>query len=862
MTMKLQFNHSKKFQLDAIESTVKLFEGQQKFDASFVDFVDGVVPNKLTITENQIFENLKDIQKQNQIPVSESFEGMNFSIEMETGTGKTYVYLRTIYELNKKYGFKKFIIVVPSVAIREGTKKNFEITKDDFQILYNKTPIQSTEYSSKNISYIRQFSNSNKIEVMIITRDSFNKDVNIMNTPQDKFYGKRPIELVKKTNPILILDEPQNMESEITKDAIENLNPLLTLRYSATHKNPYNLIYRLSPVDAYQQKLVKKIEVLSIVEDANVNAANIDCHEIIAGKTIKAKLKVMKQSTSNIKSALITVKHGDDLKEKTNSNQYSGYVISEINAARNFIKFSNGVTVKLGEKLGSDTKEIQRLQIRETIKNHLYRQEQLKDKGIKVLSLFFIDKVDNYLNDGILQKFFNEEFNNCKNDYADFKNLEPENVRTGYFSKMRTDKSMKNDSEAFNLIMKDKEKLLSFSEDKCFIFSHSALREGWDNPNVFNICTLNQSISNIKKRQEIGRGLRLPVNQNGEQLTDKQYELTVIANENYEEYVKTLQDEYVDDYGYSTASPQINNARKRIKIKLDKSKLNSKEFKDLWDKVSQKTLYSVNLDSKNLIKECIDTINDELKINQTKIKIDTISVDMESEDDFMKLSWKKLGQTEEKTNQNSVIGNIINELSEKTNLTRKSLVKILTGISNLNLLFHNPQEFLLSVSIIIKNILEKQIVNGIQYKKTSDKYGLFKFEDIIERYEDNVIDTARSIYDKIEYDSEFEKQVSTYLNSSDERIKLYLKMPSWFTMDTPMGKYNPDWGIISEKRNAQGKYEKTLYFMVETKAKKETDLGRNEKLKIKCGQRHFKVLEIPFKVVKTIADLDNLESLK
>jgi type III restriction enzyme len=601
---------------------------------------------------------------------------------------------------------------------------------------------------------------------------------------------------------------------------------------------------------------------LSIVEDANVNAANIDCHEIVPGKTIKAKLKVLKQSTSSIKSTLITVKHGDDLKEKTNSNQYSGYVISEINAARNFIKFSNGVTVKLGEKLGSDTKEIQRLQIRETIKNHLYRQEQLKDKGIKVLSLFFIDKVDNYLNGGILQKFFDEEFNNYKNEYVDFKNLEPKNIRNGYFSKMKTDKSMKNDSEAFNLIMKDKEKLLSFSEDTCFIFSHSALREGWDNPNVFNICTLNQSISNIKKRQEIGRGLRLPVNQNGEQLTDKQYELTVIANENYEEYVKTLQDEYVDDYGYSTASPQINNARKRIRIKLDKSKQNSKEFKDLWDKVSQKTLYSVNLDSKDLIKECIDTINDELKINQTKIKIDTISVDMESENDFMKLSWKKLGQTEEKINQNSVIGNIINELSEKTNLTRKSLIKILIGISNLNLLFNNPQEFLLSVSLIIQNILEKQIVNCIQYKTINEKYSPFQFEDIIEGYEDNVVDTTRSIYDKIKCDSEFEKEVSNYLNSSDEQIKLYLKMPDWFKIDTPIGTYNPDWGIITEKRDTQGKYEKTLYFMVETKAKKDTDLGRNEYLKIKCGQRHFKVLEIPFKVVKTISELDDLETLK
>ena len=862
MTLQLQFDHSKKFQLDAIESTVKLFEGQQKFNESFVDFVDGVVPNKLTISESTILENLKDIQKQNQIPISEKLDEMNFSIEMETGTGKTYVYLRTIYELNQNYGFKKFVIVVPSVAIKEGTKKNFDITKNDFQVLYDKTPIESTEYSSKNISYIRQFSNSNKIEVMIITRDSFNKDANIMNIPQDKFYGKRPIELVKKTNPILILDEPQNMESEITKEAIANLNPLFTLRYSATHKNPYNLIYRLSPVDAYEQKLVKKIEVTSITEDNNQNSANIECHAITAGKKIQAKLKVIKQQNDKIKPSLITVKHGDNLKEKTNSSQYDGYVISEINAARNFIKFSNGKSIKLGEKQGSNNEEIQRIQIRETIKNHLYRQEQLKDDNIKVLSLFFIDKVDNYLNGGILQKIFDEEFDKFKHENPDFKDLEPEKVRNGYFSKMKTNKSIENDSEAFNLIMKEKEKLLSFSEPTCFIFSHSALREGWDNPNVFNICTLNQSVSNLKKRQEIGRGLRIPVDQNGAQKLDKQYELTVIANESYEDYVKKLQEEYVDDYGYSGASPPTENSKKRVYIKLDKKKLDSKEFQELWGKISQKTSYFTTLDSDKLVQSCIKIINENIKISSLKIKVDTVSVDMQEDKNFMSLTWKKIGESEEKMDQTFQIGNVVDELSEKTNLTRRSIIKILTGINNLKLLFVNPQEFLLSVTNIIKNTLDEFVIDGIQYKPINEKYSQFKFDDIEIGYDHNTIDTSRSIYDKIRYDSEFEKEVSQYLNSKDERVKLYLKMPNWFKIDTPIGNYNTDWGIVTEKRNPQGKYEKTLYFMAETKAKKDTDLGLYERLKIKCGQRHFQVLGIPFEVVKTISDLEHQEFTK
>jgi type III restriction enzyme len=748
---------------------------------------------------------------------------------------------------------------VPSVAIREGTKKNFEITKNDFQILYDRIPIESKEYSSKDLSYIRQFSNSNKIEVMIITRDSFNKDVNVMNQKQDKFYGKRPIDLVKKTNPILILDEPQNMESEITKEAIANLNPMFTLRYSATHRNPYNLVYRLSPVDAYKQKLVKKIQVLSIVEQANPNSANIECHAITAGKKIQAKLKVNKQLDNKLKPTIITINQGDDLQEKTNSNQYAGYIVSEINAARNFVKFSNGITITLGQKLGSNYQDIQKLQIRETIKNHLYRQSELKNKGIKILSLFFIDKVDNYLNGGPLQKFFDEEFNTLKKGYSDFTDLNPEQIRGHYFSKMKTDKSIENDPEAYDLIMKDKEKLLSFSENTCFIFSHSALREGWDNPNVFNICTLNQSVSNIKKRQEIGRGLRLPVDQNGKQQTDVQYELTVIANESYEEYVKQLQNEYVEDYGYLDSSPPVGNARKRILIKLDKTKLQDNNFKELWDKISQKTSYFTVIDSDDLVKECIKSIDENLKTNSIKIKIDTISVDLEKQDDFMTLKWKMLASSDQEINHNYKITNIIDELSKETNLTRKSIVRILDGISNLNLLFKNPQDFVSSVATILKNTLDEHIVSGIQYKSINEKYSQFQFGDEY-GYEDKVIPTNRSIYDKIKYDSEFEKEVSEYLNSIDEKVRLYLKMPDWFTIDTPIGRYNPDWGIVTEKRNPQKQYEKTLYFMAETKAKKDTDLGTYEKLKIKCGERHFKVLQIPFKVVKTISDLAELGS--
>jgi type III restriction enzyme len=326
--------------------------------------------------------------------------------------------------------------------------------------------------------------------------------------------------------------------------------------------------------------------------------------------------------------------------------------------------------------------------------------------------------------------------------------------------------------------------------------------------------------------------------------------------------VKKLQEEYVDDYGYSGASPPTENSKKRVYIKLDKKKLDSKEFQELWGKISQKTSYFTTLDSDKLVQSCIKIINENIKISSLKIKVDTVSVDMQEDKNFMSLTWKKIGESEEKMDQTFQIGNVVDELSEKTNLTRRSIIKILTGINNLKLLFVNPQEFLLSVTNIIKNTLDEFVIDGIQYKPINEKYSQFKFDDIEIGYDHNTIDTSRSIYDKIRYDSEFEKEVSQYLNSKDERVKLYLKMPNWFKIDTPIGNYNTDWGIVTEKRNPQGKYEKTLYFMAETKAKKDTDLGLYERLKIKCGQRHFQVLGIPFEVVKTISDLEHQEFTK
>ncbi len=863
MEQKFKLNHSKQFQLDAIESTVKLFEGQRKLENSFVDYVDGVSPNKLDVMENDILKNLNEIQKTNDIPISEQLDGMNFSIEMETGTGKTYVYLRTIYELNKQYGFKKFIIVVPSVAIREGTKKNFKIVKDDFEILYNKIPIRCGEYQSKNLSYVRDFCRSNKIEIMIITLDAFNKDNNILNTPQPErgFYGKKPIELIHKTNPILILDEPQNMESEKSQDAISNMNPLLTLRYSATHKNPYNLIYRLSPNDALKQKLVKRIQVYSVTEDTNANKPNITCESIKSkNNKIVAKLKVVKNSSGKIRLTTISVKQGDDLENLTNLRQYRDYVVSELFVDK-YVKFRNGSKIELGDAIGSNQTEIQRIQIREAIRSHFDKQQELKDKGIKVLSLFFIDRVSNYLNGGILQKFFDEEFNKLKIEYPDFEKLEPQNVRDGYFSKKKTDseKTLVKDTEAFEKIMRAKERLLSFDEPTSFIFSHSALREGWDNPNVFVICTLNQSISNMRKRQEIGRGLRLPVSTPELiQQTDDEYTLRVIANQNYEEYVETLQSEYNEDYGYG-ASPPIENARKEISVYLDRTKFESKEFTDLWDKISPTTYYLTQIDSDEFIKQCIKKIEEDLEIDPLVVRRQLASTIMTEQKDSIKITPDVMFSGTDEIDHNYVIGNIVDEFSERLNLTRKTVIKILTGIKNLNLIFNDPQKFVISTSEIIKKILNSQIIDGIEYTldgKTLGKFHVFK--DIIKSYEYKTIDAVNSIYDKVIFDSNFEKEFSQKLSSQKERVKLYVKLPTRFTIATPVGNYNPDWAIVSEKKNLQGKLQDKLYFVVETKAKDESDLGTGEKLKMKCGKKHFKTLDVSYEIVKEMSELERM----
>lgn len=862
--MKLKFEKDLEYQLDAINAIVEVFDGQGKNDHD-IEFVaeNGAIPNILDISKNKILENLREIQKKNTISKAKKLDGMDFTVEMETGTGKTYVYLRTILELNQKYGFKKFIIVVPSVAIREGVLKTLEITKRHFRDIYDNLPYKFYEYDSSKLNRIRQFSRSNNVEIMVMTLDSFNKASNIMNNNMDQLSGDKPIDFVRLTRPILILDEPQNMESEKSREAIASLNPLFNLRYSATHRRYYNLVYRLTPVDAFNQKLVKKIEVLSVIKEGDFNNVYICCLDLIADKKgIKAKLEVNVKQKYGFKRSKITVdtKKNNDLLKKTGLKDYSDFKVTKIDVGYGFIEFGNGVRINKGEEFGGSRKELMQTQIREAIEQHCQKADLLRQHGIKVLSLFFIDRVANYTEeDGFIRKTFEEEFESIKKRFKQFSSLDVDSVHSGYFSKYKRTSGMEGDKEAFDLIMKDKERLLSFEEPVQFIFSHSALREGWDNPNVFNICTLNESISDIRKRQEIGRGVRLPVNQKGERIKDLKYNiLTVVANESYREYVSTLQREYIDEYGSQVLDkngkiiPTIipSNAKARKTIKLKKGFSLDPEFKELWSRISNKTKYAVELDSDELIQSCVDEIN-KISTHTIKIKIERVAISL---DENYNISTSFIGDEAEDYSKAFSIPNLIDYLSKETHLTRATIFQIISKLSNLKLLFSNPAEYIQAMTVIIQAKKKDYLVNGIKYIQLDDLWNMQLFENL-ESYEEYALPVSKSIYEEVIWDSEGEKSFAQKLEEND-RVKLFIKLPRWFTVTTPIGEYNPDWAIVFEERDISGNIRNKLYLVRETKFLKNIEnLRPSEKQKIKCAKEHFQTIGVDFKEIKSIEEL-------
>ncbi len=853
--MDIKFESNLDFQLDAIASITDLFKGQLCDDEPFPLFMEGgVYPNHFSITDEQILANLQQIQRNNNLPMSEILDGRRFSVEMETGTGKTYVYLRTIFELNARYGLRKFIVIVPSIAIKEGVLKTLDITTRHFKKIYENLPYNFYEYDSSKINAIRHFARSNCVEIMVMTLDSFNKDTNIMNQAIDKLGGQRPIDFVSKTHPVVILDEPQNMESENARKAIQGLDPLFELRYSATHRQYYNLVYRLTPINAYNKKLVKRIEVFSVTKDGDYNGAFVKCEDISAEKSgLRAKVQAYKKQGTGHKLATITIKKGDDLSDKTGYGEYVGFRAVALNAsAPKYIEFSNGVKLAAGQASGDDKKSVMRAQIRHTIEEHFQKQERLKHQGVKVLSLFFIDRVASYLDkDGFIRTTFIEEYESLKGSYPTFKSTDVNEVHEGYFSTYKTERSMEEDKEAFDIIMRNKERLLSMEEPVQFIFSHSALREGWDNPNIFNICTLNETVSEMKKRQEIGRGLRLPVTQTGERFRDPDLNvLTVFSNESYTDYVTKLQKEYVDEYGGTGVPPMPGNANKSRTVHLKKGFLLSPEFQELWARISKKTKYSVRFDSNKLIDECVQQAEniclEPVKLRLEKVKLNYIENSIET---------IYIGERDVDYVTDYPLPNLVENISRETMLTRRSVVEILSRMHNLEQCYNNPKGFIERLSSIIKERMNAFLIDGIRYVELPDFWRMELFKDALESYETVTVPVTKSVYDSVEVDSEGERSFAIELEN-DSKVKLFIKLPPWFTVPTPIGAYNPDWAIVMCIRDIDGQVKETLYLARETKFVTSLDnLRPSEEGKIKCAKAHFGTIGVDFREVKCYQEL-------
>ena len=900
--MKLQFDSTQEYQKQAIKAITDIFEGQPlnkgDYEISFamqgasIAYTEKGIGNNLVLQAEQILQNIQAVQERNELPVSARLEPctyevegseqpgaipLNFTVEMETGTGKTYTYLRTIYELNKTYGFKKFVIVVPSIAIREGAVKNLEITHEHFQSLYGNPLVKPLMYDSRNITALKNFATSNAVQILVINIDSFAKDSNVINTVRES--GVKPIEYIQATNPIVIVDEPQNMETEIRKAAISNLNPLCTLRYSATHKKHYNLVYNLNPVQAYDLGLVKQIEVDGITADSNYNAAFIEFKGLIPGKkTIKVKLGIYANDKGGVKQKDITCEVGADLYELSGHREIykDGFILTNIRADDREIEFSNGALIREGQAQGGLTDEVMKYQIKRTVQAHLDKVKKLQPKGIKVLSLFFIDRVANYREydehgidtPGKFAIWFVEAYTELSS-LPRYKGLLPfaiKDLHNGYFSvdkkgiykDSKEGKSTKDDEDFYGLIMRRKEELLSLETPLQFIFSHSALREGWDNPNVFQICTLNERKSEMTKRQEIGRGLRLPVDSDGERITDKNINvLTVIANETYEDFAQSLQTEIEADTGISFKG-KIKNKREKGTIQRNKE-LTIENFPllfEIWEKIKQKTKFNVEYSTDKLIEKTVAEMNDSNRVPPTKRPmIEARKAKINYSETGIEGTLMDIGKEHSKEVKYQ-IPDVYAYIQSRIDITRTTIFEILKQSGRYGELEINPQMFLDNVIAAIQRTLNTLMVDGVKYKAINgDVYEMTLFDnEEIETYLSDLLavsKTDKTVFNYYPIDSTPESNFARDCEA-DSNIKFFFKLPRGFKILTPIGNYVPDWAIVFED-------DKRIYFVAETKGTKNwQELRGLEEMRIRCGQKHFAILKplgVEYKLAVKAADL-------
>lgn len=987
-TMKLQFEDNLDYQRAAIDAVVNLFKGQEitrsEFSvtyrnnddvnlALFEDTQLGIGNRKLLLDE-EIADNLRTIQLKNGLKPVESLASNDFTVEMETGTGKTYVYLRTIFELNKEYGFTKFIIVVPSIAIKEGVYKTLQITQEHFEGLYPKSKgYEYFLYDSNKPGQVRNFATSSNIQIMVTTVGAINKkDINNLYKPSEDFNDEKPIDFIQATHPIIIVDEPQSVDGGLNgagKKALDAMNPLCTLRYSATHVDKFNMVYRLDAVDAYEKGLVKQIEVASLEVDSGYNKPYI---KLISthnkNGSISAKVELDIQSGKNIKRQVLTVEDGENLDDATHRTIYANMQIGTITCGKHESIEVKGAgydrVLKPGENIGGlDPDDQKRLMIRRTIQEHFEKELRFAANGqkIKVLSLFFIDSVEHYrqydesgnIVKGKYALIFEEEYQKLAKS-PKFSSLFNEidistdatEVHEGYFSIDRKGRSVntaennqagRDDSErAYNLIMRKKEELLSFGTKLKFIFSHSALKEGWDNPNVFQICTLRDIGTERERRQTIGRGLRLCVDQSGTRIRGRDYgvnTLTVIATESYEQFAENLQreieadtgirfgivethqfatiqtvntagevvllgikdseaiwgflkdSEFIDNKGKIQDSLRkhlkdetfklsdeivenlktnygelqskeigvsitkllkklagrldVKNADERTPIATRKAILDSEEFKALWDRIKFKTTYRVEFDNDKLIKDCAEAIFACPPITKTRAQFRKAELEISKGGVQANETSKSGFTTVHETNIE--LPDILTDLQDRTQLTRKSIVRILKESKRLEDFKRNPQQFMDYCAEAIIRTKRLALVDGIKYTKVGNEhyYAQELFEQTeLSGYLKDMVEAQKSVYTHVIYDSAGVEQNFALDLEKNEKIKVYAKLPSWFKVPTPLGTYNPDWAIVVDDDG-----EEKLFFVVETKSSTWwDDLRHQEGAKIKCGEQHFAAL--------------------
>lgn len=970
--MKLRFEPNLDFQLQAVEAICDLFHGQELSRSEFsithefphrhkslaISESDLGIGNRLTLLDNEILANLNDIQLRNGLPQSTCLVSGDFTVEMETGTGKTYVYLRTIFELNKRYGFTKFVIVVPSIAIKEGVYKSLQVTESHFRALYSGASFEFFLYDSSQLGQVRNFATSPHIQIMIVTVGAINKrDVNNLYKNNEKTGGERPIDLIKATRPLLIVDEPQSVDGGLEgqgRKALVEMNPLCTLRYSATHTDRHNMVYRLDAVDAYERKLVKQIEVASATIQDSGNRPFVRLISATNRRGIfGAKVELDVEIAGRVRRTERVVREGDDLEQTTGRALYRNFRIGEIRAEKgnSFIelRFPGGEHfLREGQSWGEvDMAAIHRQMIRRTIREHLEKEKRLRRQGIKVLSLFFVDTVVRYrsydeagnLVKGQYARTFEEEYRRLARhpDYQSlFRDVDlteaAEKAHDGYFSIDKkggwTDTANNNQNNrdnaerAYNLIMKEKEKLLSLDEPLKFIFSHSALREGWDNPNVFQICVLRDIHSERERRQTIGRGLRLCVNQEGKRLHGfKVNTLTIVARESYEEFAENLQSEIEEDTGirfgiiephqfaqihvtangknWSTLGfvnsrtlydhfqamgyidadgkildplrdamrdkslylPQqyaqqrsgiesvlrkcagrivIRNADERQTVRPRQAALESADFKALWDRIKHKTSYRVTFDNEVLVNNSSMALRKADQIPSTR------------------LQWRKAGiaigqagvEAIETAGSATVVleetdielPDLLTELQDRTQLTRRSIYRILVDCRRLDDFKRNPQQFIELAANVINGCKQRALVDGIKYQRIGDEayyaQELFEQEELT-GYLKNMVNTEKSVHEKVVYESDTEARFADELEKNTA-VKLYAKLPGWFTIPTPLGNYNPDWAVLIDTDGGD-----RVYFVVETKGSAlANDLRLSESAKIECGKAHFQALQV------------------